>query len=74
MKIFEIHVVKVNRETHLFQLVDEGMLRSYCGLKAIPNYEFKNLKNIFYNNMELEEWLKNQTSESYCDICKKKSE
>ncbi|PJZ98850.1 hypothetical protein CH369_17960 [Leptospira levettii] len=66
----EFHLIKINRESHLFRLKEEGVLRSFCGLMETPNYEFKNLKNIFYNHVELTFYLVNNHTLVLCDICR----
>lgn len=65
----EIHLLKLNRESHLFNLIEDGKLKSYCGLDSMPDYSRKNLKNIFYNQLELKHYLETIT-DNYCDICK----
>ncbi len=64
----EIHLQKIKREFHLFYLIEEGGLQSYCGLMETPNYEFKNLKNIFYNDVELKFYIKSENNRDFCDI------
>lgn len=66
----EIHLQKVNRETHLFQLVKEGVLRSYCGLNSTPDYSKKNLKNIYFSVSELDFFIGNDRLLFVCDICR----
>ncbi|WP_039926730.1 hypothetical protein [Leptospira vanthielii] len=65
----EIHLQEFINHIHLFNLIGEGKLRSYCGLESIPDYSQKNLKNIFYNQPELEHYVNNSES-IFCDICK----
>lgn len=66
----EIHLLKLNRESHLFNLIEEGRLQSYCGLHSVPNYSPKNLKNIFYNPIELNDYILNKRPTNFCDICR----
>ncbi|GBF44558.1 hypothetical protein LPTSP2_38610 [Leptospira ellinghausenii] len=67
----ETHLIKVGNETHLFYLKEEGNLQSFCGLNAMPDYQFKNLKNIFHTEGELTYYI-TKTTTFVCDICRRK--
>ncbi|EKJ85086.1 hypothetical protein LEP1GSC017_3674 [Leptospira meyeri serovar Hardjo str. Went 5] len=67
----ETHIKKKGNESHLFLIKEEGHLQSFCGLHSMPDYQFKNLKNIFYSKEELRHYLTNTTT-LICDICRNK--
>lgn len=69
----EIHLLKINREYHLFKFIGKGRLHSYCNLDGIANYSESNKFNIFHDPGDLLDHL-DSMEDPICPICKLKSE
>ncbi|WP_210409664.1 hypothetical protein, partial [Leptospira bourretii] len=67
----ETHIVKIGNESHFFTLIEEGHLKSHCGLQTKPDYKFQNLKNVFHTDWEFDYYIEN-TKILFCDICRHK--
>lgn len=68
----EIHLMKINKNFHLFELIREARLRSYCGIDGIANYSDSNKFNIFHDEGDLLDRL-DSISDAVCPICELKS-
>lgn len=64
----EIHLLMLNKEYHLFELIGKNRLRSNCGLDAIANYSEKNKFNIFHDEGDLFDHIDSMI-EPICRIC-----
>lgn len=66
----EFHLIQVNREHHVFSLIDERKLKSYCELDGIANYSESNKFNIFHDEGDLADHLET-ISDPICETCLK---
>lgn len=64
----EIHLYQSSGKYHLFNLIGEGRLRSYCNLDAIANYSNSNKFDIFHDEGDLSDHLE-FISDLACEIC-----